>query len=261
LLEKASGADPQLPSTLTEDIAPEEVVNLPPQRNGELSRLDALYAAQAMLLHARSLNPLLVDNTLNLARFYLPELPVNTPARTALAERANRYYGQAIRLSPNQTTLWNEWARFDLEYRNDPDAAIAKLQHSLALEPEYAPTLLQLGQTHIAKNDLNQAAKVYQRALALKAPPPEAYSKLAFVYYQQGQLAQAAQAFADYIQAAPDAINLWEARKNLALIYKQMGDIPAALREAQAAGEQAPAEARAGLTQMVEQLRAQAAAP
>lgn len=261
LLEKASGVDPQLPSTLTENISPEEVVSLSPQRNAELSRLDSLYAAQAMLLHARNLNPLLIDNTLNLARFYLPELPVNTPARTALAERANRYYGQAVRLSPNRTTLWNEWGRFDLEYRNDPDAAIQKLQHSLALEPVYEQTLLQLGQTYITKRDLDKAAGVYQQALALKAPPPEAHSKLAFIYYQQGQLAQAAQAFADYIQAAPDAINLWEAHKNLALIYKQMGDIPAALREAQAASEQAPAEARAGLTQMVEQLRAQAAAP
>jgi len=56
---------------------------------------------------------------------------------------------------------------------------------------------------------------------------------------------------------APDAQNLWEAHKNLALIYKETGDLPGAVREAKIAASLAPNEFVPQLNDWVGQLQKQ----
>ncbi len=257
----ARTADPSATARLSADTARATILNLDSASIAQLSRLDLLYAAQAMLLHARELNPLYADHTLNLARFYVPEPLLNSPSKTKLAELSARYYAQATGLSPSNPLLWNEWAEFDLTTRNDPDAALQKLTASLARDSKFAPTYVLLGKVFVAKNDFANASEAYQRALALQPNLVEAQSKLAFTYYRQGKIAESIVSYLKYVELAPDAANLWEAHKNLALLYGQVGDTASALDEARAAIRLAPVETKPLLADLEAQLRNQAGKP
>lgn len=114
-----------------------------------------------------------------------------------------------------------------------------------------------MGDLYKAKANFDQAISAYQRALAAKSPPPEAASKLAFVYYQQDKFAEAIQNYLKYIELAPQDEKLWEAHKNLALIYKQSGDLRAAIREAELACALATGDAKMQLNDLVNQWRGQ----
>ena len=279
------------PTQFNEQMALESLWGLDTRQVAALNRLDLLYAAQASFLRARTLAPLFPNHTLNLARFYLPELPVNTDARTKLADRANDFYAQAIRISPNNIALWNEWAKFELEYRNNPDAAMQKLERARALDAPADATYLTLGKVYAAKKDWDNAITAYERALALKPTldayialgdlhkdrgeleraaalyqqairdlptAAQPYSRLAFVDYQQGNLTAAIQGYAKYIEMAPKDPNLWEAHKNLALLFKESGDLRSAIRQVELARDLAPNETKTQLDDLVKQWRAQA---
>jgi tetratricopeptide (TPR) repeat protein len=239
----------------------EEILGLDDQHTLGLNRLDLLYAAQVMLMHTRDLEPLYADHTINLARFYVPELPVDTPSKGQLMDLANQYYAEAQRLNPNSVLLWNERANFDLEYRGDSEAALQKLGESLARDPNFGQTYLYLGKVYAARKDSNQALEAYQKAAVLQPDSAEVQSRMAFIYYQQDQFVESIQAYSRYIELAPHAPNVWEAHKNLALLYQQQGDFPAAVREAQLAAALAPAETQPKLAELVARLRAQADTP
>ena len=232
-----------------------DILSLDDQRTAGLNRLDLLYAAQTMLLHARDLSPLYGDHAINLARFYQPELPVDTPSKAKLVEMADQYYVEAQRLEPNKVALWNERADFDLNYRNDPDAAIQKLDESLARDNQFVQTYLYLGKAYVAKNDLGRAIEAYEKALGADPKSAEAQSKLAYLYYRQGQTDESIAAYLKYIDLASGAQNVWEAHKNLALIYKETGDLPGAVREAKIAASLAPNQLVSQLNDWVEQLQ------
>ncbi|MBI5654014.1 MAG: O-antigen ligase family protein [Chloroflexi bacterium] len=257
LQNQARAADPTARAQFNGDTRLEQILARDPMRAPKLNRVDLLFAAQKMLLRARDLNPLYSDHTLNLARFYAPDLPVNTEGKLKLAELSNEYYAQTTRLMPNDARLWNEWAEFELTYRENVDSALSKLQESARRDPGFAPTFVQMGDLYKAKANFDQAISAYQRALAAKSPPPEAASKLAFVYYQQDKFAEAIQNYLKYIELAPQDEKLWEAHKNLALIYKQSGDLRAAIREAELACALATGDAKMQLNDLVNQWRGQ----
>jgi len=256
------------PSVFDDHTRLKDILDLDARRIASLNRNDLLYAAQAMLTRARDLNPLYADHTINLARFYQPSLPIDSQAKSKLAELSDKYYGQAVRLSPNDTTLlngWasllNEWANFDLDYRNDPDAALQKLNASLERDARFEQTYLYLGKTYTAKKDFDHAIAAYQKALVLNPKSAEAQSQLAFIYYQQGRLADSIQTYQKYIELAPDASKLWEAHKNLALLYEQTGNLQSAIQEAETATRLAPTDIKAQLAELVARLRAKANPP
>ncbi len=256
LREKADRSDPDAVSILDDQSQLTDLLNLDQTRTIELGRADTVYAALLVLWRARDLNPLYADHTIALARFFLPDLPVETDPRRALVERSNGYYAQALRLRPLNALYWNEWAEFDLTYKSDPDSALTKLMESLRLDPNFSETYLALGKTYSARQDLDRAAAAYRQAIDLRPDGAEAYSKLAFVYHQQGNLAGAIEAFRAYIELAPDAPNVWEAHKNLALIYKQTGDLTQAIGELEIAASLATGDTQIGLNNLVAQWQA-----
>ncbi len=246
----------ETPPRLNSETALDNFLKLPPARIADLGRLDLLYVAQSALFRARALNPLYPDFTLNLARFYLPALPVDTDGKRTLADLSAKYYAQAARLSPTNVILLNEWAKFDFEYRADSDAALEKLDRSLQLDAQFGETYDLLARVFAARQDWSRAAATYQRAVARAPRLPEAWSRLAFAFYQQEKLADAIAAYQQYLTLAPTARNAWEARKNLALLYERTGDLAAAVREAQASFESAPPEFKPQLSDLVARLRA-----
>ena len=252
---RANASKPEPASRFNDQTDLADVLALDEQQMAGLKRLDFLYAAQTMLLHAQDLNPLHLEHTFNLARFYVPELPIDSDAKTKLAEIASRYYAEAIRLSPGNVLLWNEWAGLDLD-RQDLDAALAKLEESLRLDPKFNETYMALGNTYSAMKNLDQAATAYRQAIDLKPDAAEAYSKLAFVYYQQDLLPEAIASFHAYIALAPDAPNVWEAHKNLALIYKQTGDLTLAIGELKNAAGLTKGDTQTSLNNLIAQWQA-----
>jgi tetratricopeptide (TPR) repeat protein/O-antigen ligase len=306
--EKSNVADPEPASLFGDHTQPVDILELDAQTTNGLNRVDLLYAAQTMLTRARDLNPLYANHTLNLARFYLPELPTDTPARKALADLSGKYYSQANRLSPYTATLWNEWADFDLKYKNDSDAALRKLEQSLKLDRKLAETYRYLGETYRSRHAIDKAIAAYRSALDLQpgqenvyealgdvyqaqpdlgraveayhnvfalqlikfirlavTDPAQAYlmkpdlaqiqGRLAYLYAQQGQPAKAVQATLLYIEIVPRSLNVWEAHKNLALLYEQAGDVSKAIEEARIAAGMAPGDVVPQIDELIERLQ------
>lgn len=164
---------------------------------------DLLSAAESLLLQAQNLNPLNTDHTANLAR-------LNTRWYAAVddeAEKAERldlaekYYQDALVLSPQNSVIRNELARLILEVRGDCDRALALYDESAEIDPFYA-------QTHLARADAyilcssgrpdDERDTLYRSAVAaleqgLAAAPNNirAWIQLAEIYRQLGQYDQA----------------------------------------------------------------------
>ncbi|MCL4395097.1 MAG: tetratricopeptide repeat protein [Chloroflexi bacterium] len=241
LFAKSNQANASSASVFGDGTSPAAILGLDAAQTAKLNRKDLLFASVTMLLRAQDLNPLLGNYSVNLARFYLPALPADSPTKVSLAQQADQYYGQAARLIPGDVRLWDEWADFNLQYITDYAAAESKLSKSLQLDPKYAQTYYYLGSTYAEEGELDKAITAFQKALTLESDLADAESKLAYIYYAQGKLDQSVQAYSAYIRLAPHAQNVWEAHKNLALIYQQAGNLPAAEREGQAAARLAPA--------------------
>ncbi len=239
----------------------EDVLALDAALRAALNRSDLLFAAQTAFVRARQLSPLHPEHSIHLARFYLPALPVNTPAETQLVALADSHYAAALRLNRNDVKLWNEWAEFKLRYQGDPVGALDTLQQSLRRDDRFAPTYLLLVDAYLAQQDVNGAAQAIERALALEPDRPDAVSKAAFVYFRQGRLEDATAAYLKYLHLAPDAANVWEAHKNVALLRERLDDIDGAIREAESAAQLAPENIQQQLIDLVDRLRAQRAVP
>jgi tetratricopeptide (TPR) repeat protein len=179
-----------------------------------------------------------------------------------LTEQAGQYYAEATNLSPNNAVLWNEWALVDLGLKRDLDGALKKVEHSLQVDDQFDQTYLIMGNIYMNENDLDKATATYQKLIAIKPDSLEAHSTLAYIYAQQGKLAEAIQANQTVLKLSPkDDPNIWNTHKNLAVLYAQAGDFPAAINSAQIAASTAPTDTKAQLMAYVSQLRAQMTAP
>lgn len=262
-LEKAKSTNATSTTLFNERTQLEGILNLNPQQTASLNRTDLLQAARAVLMRARTINPLNTDHSANLARLHRTWADlVSDPAEKArLAETASEYYAEATSLSPHNATLWNEWATVDLYLKGDEDAAVRKLDESLKLDTRYEQTYMILGDLYLNTQNLDKAADAYEQALAIQPELMQAQGVLAYIYAQQGKISEAIQASLNVIKMSPNDPNVWNTRKNLALLYAQKGDFPSAIEQAQIAATQAPSETRAQLQTYIAQLRAQMAAP
>ncbi len=218
----------------------------------------SLAQAEAALKTAQRLNPLNTDHTANLARLYRQwALLASSPAdRQKLIGQADANYATAVKLSPNNVLLWNEWADFSLQLRGAPDAAQTELDHSLALDTT-------LGQTYQIQGDIyvwraNQAADAAER---------KGYAERAIQAYQTGLnrgdeaglhvgLAQAYEVEGLYPMAVeqlqraiqmtlPGSPDLWQLYRQLGGVYEKAGDTSQARVYGQKALDLAPAASRA----------------
>jgi tetratricopeptide (TPR) repeat protein len=111
------------------------------------------------------------------------------------------------------------------------------------------------------ENDLDKAAETYQELIAIRPDSLEGYSTLAYIYAQQGKLAEAIQANQTVLKLSPNDPNTWNTYKNLAVLYAQSGDLAAAINSAQIAASTAPSDTKTQLLTYISQLRAEIAAP
>ncbi len=260
-----------------------------------LGQSDLLQAARIILEEARVINPLNTDHSANLARMWLQTVDVvaDPAEKEKRYANANREYGAATSLSPNNAQIYNEWANL-LMRRGEYDGAQAKLDRSLAIDQKFDATrllraslfLTQAEQANGRKNQATQliatlkptdtvkladakttlaASETQWKDLLRKAQPEldaalllnpkgaQTLSQLTYVSQQLGDF-RAAIGFAQkMVDINPKD---WSAYRNLALLYNETKQKDKAIEAAKAAAAAAPQDQVAALQQLAAQLGA-----
>ena len=87
---------------------------------------------------------------------------------------AARWYEDALRIDPRDADVSTDLG-IAYYYTNEPDRALAQFDRSLAIDPKHSKTLLNVGVVRaFGKQDLEGAAKAWQRVLEVAPDSPEA---------------------------------------------------------------------------------------
>ncbi len=122
-------------------------------------------------------------------------------------------------------------AQLRLQNGEELDRALLDLDVARALEPENPHIHFLFGQLMEERGQAGEARASYQTALALKEDLEDARFRLAGLLFQSGAFSEAAQAYARYVKAHPDATG---ARLQLALAHEKGGDVHQAEKELKA---------------------------
>jgi len=217
---------------------------------------------------AQSINPLNTDHTANLARLYSwwAGKASTTESQTTRVQKASDYYQTAVTISPNNSTLWDEWAVLLMQVAGQPKDALLKLEHAVELDSRYSFTQGLLGDYYLReanstteisiKEKALQKAAEYYRTASEVAKKSDQMSKasylvsLANVYVvmagvdpqnvDRAQLKQAIVVLLEAIDTGISSNDLWKVQEALAKLYLQLGDKSFAQYYASQALESAP---------------------
>ena len=227
--------------------------------------------AESDLRKAQAINPLNTDHTANLARLYSLWASYSEGAtRTEKAEISSDYFSKAVKLSPNNARLWDEWALLLLNTLKRPEEAFERLTQSKEIDAEYHWTYGLLGDYYAQKSReadsqeaqvdaLQKAAENYARALDLPAPgePQASFSyalALGNTLTQLLDFGKAIQAYQRALETAPAGAETWRIEEVIANLFVELGDRSNALIHAQNALNGAPEAQRDQLQQLINQL-------
>jgi len=237
--------------------------------------------AEKDLKVAQSINPLNTDHTANLARLYSwwAGKATTTSSRADRAQKASDYYATAVMLSPNNSTLWDEWAIVFLQLIGQPQQALDRLQHALELDAKFSFTQGLLGDYYqkisnsatdtSAKEQALTAAAGYYRSAADVAKSTDTTSKASYlvslgnVYtimaemdpqnINHEKLQQAISALFESINAGLNSTDVWKVQEAIAKLYLQLGDNANAQYYANQALLAAPASATSRIQDLITQ--------
>jgi len=116
---------------------------------------------EKIALEARQVNPYNPDNTGNMGRYYFT---LGQIFNAKYYQDALDFFQKAAVLAPSNVLYHNLWAQTYYVLQNY-DVAIGKLQTSISIDPNYAPTWIQLGDTYAALGDVDQALMAHTEAL------------------------------------------------------------------------------------------------
>jgi tetratricopeptide (TPR) repeat protein len=201
---------------------------------------------------AQSINPLNTDHSANLARLYSwwAGRATTSSTRSERAQIASNYYQTAVTLSPNNSTLWDEWAVLSMQVIGKSQEALEKLQHALELDSRYSFTQGLLGDYYlrlansiddaVLKRETLQTAAIYYRMAAEDSRKTDQTSKgsylvsLANVYAVMAgldplnidriQLQQAIDVLLESVDAGISNSDLWKVQEAIAKLYLQLGE-------------------------------------
>ena len=118
---------------------------------------------ERIALEARRVNPYNPDNTGNMGRYYF------TLGQAANRERLGEaldYFRKAITLAPSNVVYHNLLAQTHYILQ-DYEAAVDRLQTSVAIDAQYAPTWLLLGDTYAAMGNVDAALEAHRQSMTL----------------------------------------------------------------------------------------------
>jgi tetratricopeptide (TPR) repeat protein len=89
-------------------------------------------------------------------------------------QEATSWYEQAVQIAPQNVNASTDLG-ISYYYTNQPDRALAQFDRSLTIDPNHSKTLLNVGIVRaFGKQDLDGAAKAFQRVLDVAPGSPEA---------------------------------------------------------------------------------------
>jgi tetratricopeptide (TPR) repeat protein/O-antigen ligase len=232
-------------------------LNATNQQTDAKQRDQLLAEAQNQLEEARKLNPLNTDHTANLARLNRrwAELASDPAVRAQHAQASDRYYSQAVMLSPHNAGLWNEWAALEFQVNSDLTGAQSHLDQSFAIDKEFDQTYLlqgdlyatqarQITDTVASKAMFEKAITVYQAGLAISKDTPSTSNlsiNLASAFVGAGRPQDAIAVYQQMLASNTPGVNQWQLYLALSQLYAQTGDMAQARTNAQLALQAVPA--------------------
>jgi cyclophilin family peptidyl-prolyl cis-trans isomerase/tetratricopeptide (TPR) repeat protein len=239
-------------STITEDNAERDAL---------------LQEAEQRLKVAQSINPLNTDHTANLARLNTRwvELSSDAAAQEARKESALSYYQDAMALSPQNSLIRSEYARFLYGLEQDCAAALAAYDEAIEMDPYFNENFFGRADTRIAcAAELAEAERdaAYDAAIADLEAGLALGQTNARAMLRVGQLNQDIgryeAAIAAYEAARPHmaagGIPDWNIDYLIATVYEAQGKTDLAVAAAEAALAQAPPETAPQLQAYIQQL-------
>ncbi|MDP2661391.1 MAG: O-antigen ligase family protein [Dehalococcoidia bacterium] len=228
----------------------------------QVGRENLVQAALVALKRAQDLNPLNTDHAANLARLYRlwGEMSADASVKRDKFTQSIEYYGQATSLSPNAAHLRAEWGLVHY-LKGENDGALQQYLEALRLDQRYAPTYAYLGDLYRSAGDDEKAIENYQIALsirdtggALTSPMDTAvHAGLGEEYFRKNLFRESLLEAQKVSQAQPKDFS---AHRNLAIIYRALGDSASAVEEARQALSLAPTDQKAALQAFVADLQA-----
>ncbi len=136
-------------------------------------------------------------------------------AREGNTDEAIGFFQKALAINPDHAVALQNLGNA-YRQKKDWDAARKTLDHALALNPEDAEANYGLGMVYAQLNDTGHAYEHLQKALAARPAYPEALNNLGILYLRTGRAEEAKKSFAESIRVAPE---FEQAYLNLARVY------------------------------------------
>ncbi len=134
--------------------------------------------------------------------------------RQGAYEEASHQYLQALKMSPNDTTLLYNLANVSLK-RGQVGQAIDYYQKALAINPIHLDALFNLGVAYAESGNFASALGSYRKILGLAPGSPDVYYRMANIYRQQGDCEQSQGYYKKIFELQPEVIMyLQEEMKN-----------------------------------------------
>lgn len=134
-------------------------------RLDQAQRQNAWQRGEEIALQAREINPYNPDNTGNMGRYYFTLGQIFDPE---YFQNALNFFEKATTLAPSNVIYHNLWAQTHYILQNY-QKAIDRLQTSVAIDPNYAPTWILLGDTHAATGNVDKALMAHSEAIKLNS--------------------------------------------------------------------------------------------
>src|SRR4029077_19964820 len=141
-------------------------------------------------------------------------------AREGKTDEAIGLFEKALAINPEHAVALQNLGNA-YRQKKDWDAARKTLQHALALNPDDAEANYGLGMVYAQLNDTGQAYEYLQKAISARPAYPEALNNLGILYLRTGRPEAAKKSFAESIRVEPGSE---QAYLNLARVYAIEGD-------------------------------------
>ncbi len=209
----------------------DQVLSLRPSDVVQMGRLDLLRAAESVLIHAQSVNPLNTDHTANLARLYRTwaDLTVEQPEmRAEMLDKSLAMYDVANKLSPNAAHLWNEKGNA-FQAKGQNDQALETYLLSAEIDPLFEQTYLLLGDFYERNGQYEPLIALMKKGIDTLTTggkggyTPQLWSYLGVAYARTNNITDSIAANVKVLEMQPGNA---AALRNLVLLYQQQGDLP-----------------------------------
>ncbi|MEM9773562.1 MAG: tetratricopeptide repeat protein [Chloroflexota bacterium] len=234
------------------------------------ARDQILSTAENSLFIAQDINPLNTDHTANLARLNSRWASLEAADSIARSERvgnATSYYESAIALSPQNSGIYNEFARMTFAFTQECETTLDIYRKSTDADPLYSDTQFQLSealaQCALREDEgdrqpyLDQMLEAVAAGVEVETSPGVATRE----WYEVGQRLQQLGGYDEAVQAYDNALGdptdefpEWQIQFVAARAHLEAGDLDDALSRAESALEVAPADVAPQIQTFIDEL-------